>query len=528
MGNGSSISINSIIKTHIFSNHLSAFLNNNKNLGTNNYISGYSSFYDDELSCKTIRPSKLSYYLTHHEMLNNINDILDLFNSHQMLQYNSENLYQVLLFPYLYDGHHNEKVSLIMNDKLNDILGINNSENADRYMAIEKSKTFTTNDVKNIKEKEKIKVKKTYYNYNSLLEKKMNLSFDDLNNCSETKEIDECEKILTLSNNINSSSNFFSMSKKRMSLIEEEKNSTKINPYTKIVSTLAKNKKLNLFQKPNTIQRKETVLQAKTKYSDLVRNINLHIKQKKSCDIPNLPIKSGLFSFHSQLAPNIHETSLRNYFQENLSPSPNDKTNKKKQNKRSNTQYKIDLASVPTNANTEGYILSTLNSGPAFSMGRASRLTSKSKKTKKTNLRRSSITNSNNKFINKIDVLYGIDLNYKERILEKKNKQITEQKKYDNDTVNINSNKNTIETFQNNNKDSGLEKDLDFLEDLSNNSNNFGSDNSYNHNFLAEIVPNKVQKNEMNIEKKEKVYSYSKYLDMPSTKEKLKLCKGQN
>ena len=107
--------------------------------------------------------------------------------------------------------------------------------------------------------------------------------------------------------------------------------------------------------------------------------------------------------------------------------------------------------------------------------------------------------------------------------IEKKNKQITEQKKYENDTMN--SNKNTIETFQNNNKDSGLEKDLDFLEDLSNNSNNFGSDNSSNHNFIGEIVSNKNLKNEVNQEKK--VYNYSKYLDMPSTKQKLKMCKGQ-
>ena len=133
-------------------------------------------------------------------------------------------------------------------------------------------------------------------------------------------------------------------------------------------------------------------------------------------------------------------------------------------------------------------------------MGRASRLTSKSKKTRKTNVKHSSIKHSNNKFINKIDVLYGIDLNYKERIIEKKNKQITEQKKYENYTMN--SNKNTIETFQNNNKDSGLEKDLDFLEDLSNNSNNFGSDNSSNHNFIGEIVSNKNLKNEVNQEKK--------------------------
>ena len=527
MGNGSSISINSIVKTHIFSNHISAFLYKNKSQGTFNNMSGYNNSYeDDELSCKTIRPSRLCYHLTNEGMINSINDILDLFNSHQMLQYNSENLYQVLLFPYLYDGHHNEKLSLMMNDKLNDILGISNIENADRYMEIEKSKTFTTNDLKSLKEKEKIKAKKTYYNFNSLLDKKMNLSFDDLNNCSE-KEIDECEKIFTLSNNINTTSNFFSLSKKRMSLIEEEKNINKNSPYTRIVSSLAKTKKikkLNLFQKGNTLQRKESALQAKTKYSDLVRNINLHMKQKQSCDIQNIPIKSGLFSFHSQLSPNIHENSLRNYFQENLSPSPNEKMNKKPHNKRSNTQYKIDLTSIPTNANTEGYILSTVNSGPTFSMGRASRLTSKSKKTRKTNVKHSSIKHSNNKFINKIDVLYGIDLHYKERIIEMKNKQITEQKKYENDTMN--SNKNTIETFQNNNKDSGLEKDLDFLEDLSNNSNNFGSDNSSNHNFIGEIVSNKNLKNEVNQEKK--VYNYSKYLDMPSTKQKLKMCKGQN
>ena len=111
MGNGSSISINSRVKTHIFSNHISAFLYKNKSQGTFNNMSGYNNSYeDDELSCKTIRPSRLCYHLTNEGMINSINDILDLFNSHQMLQYNSENLYQVLLFPYLYDGHHNEKL----------------------------------------------------------------------------------------------------------------------------------------------------------------------------------------------------------------------------------------------------------------------------------------------------------------------------------------------------------------------------------------------------------------------------------
>ena len=73
MGNGSSISINSIVKTHIFSNHISAFLYKNKSQGTFNNMSGYNNSYeDDELSCKTIRPSRLCYHLTNEGMIKNL------------------------------------------------------------------------------------------------------------------------------------------------------------------------------------------------------------------------------------------------------------------------------------------------------------------------------------------------------------------------------------------------------------------------------------------------------------------------
>ena len=82
----------------------------------------------------------------------------------------------------------------------------------------------------------------------------MNLSFDDLNNCSE-KEIDECEKIFTLSNNINTTSNFFSLSKKRMSLIEEEKNINKNSPYTRIVSSLLEEIDYVFRKRPKRLKR---------------------------------------------------------------------------------------------------------------------------------------------------------------------------------------------------------------------------------------------------------------------------------
>ena len=545
MGNSASFSVHSVIKSHVYTKKISDFVNENEinysniNKSEHEYLLTSNS----NLSKQSIKPSRLIYNLTHSAMINGINDTLDLFYSNQMVQYNSENLYQVLLFPYLYDGHQNEKMSLIMNYKLNDILGISINDNSDHQLTIEKSKTFTTVELKENKEKEKPKNKKTYYNYNSLVDKRANLSFDDLGNFYDiyNKEVDECEKILMLSRENNyiypSNCNFFS--KKKLSCLEEEKNTNNSN-HAQIYqfqfskqNSKCKNKKLNCFKNRSIDKEKsKTSLKLKTQYSNVIRNINLQQTKMKSFDIPNLPIKSTLFSFSSQYTK--HENSLRNYFQENLSPDKIERNDKKVNNKTAKIHYKIDLGSPPPKKNTDNYVLSTINSGRTFSVRRASRYTTvKKKENEKSNKK---TNHSTNKFINKIDLLYGIDLNYKEKISEKKNRLLTGKKKPQNETLSSNNqNRNTIETFQNNmdnnnNKDSIIEKDLDFLENLTN-SNNFASDNTDNHNFLEEIVSNKkVDKDNIVLNNNNntgcKRYSYSKYLDMPYTQQKLKMCKS--
>lgn len=545
MGNSASFSLYSVIKSHVYTNKITDFINEKVINNSNNNKSEHEYLLtsNSNLSNQLIRPSKLIYNLTHSAMINGINDTLELFYSNQMVQYNSENLYQVLLFPYLYDGHQNEKLSLIMNNKLNDILGISINDNSEHQLAIEKSKTFSNVELKENKEKEKPKNKKTYFNYNSLVDKRSNLSFDELNFCDiYNKEVEECEKILALSRENNhiypNNSNF--CSKKKISCLEEEKNTTNNNhiqmnqfQFSK-QNSMYNNKKLNSFKNCSINKEKsKTSLKLKTQYSNVIRNINLKHTKMKSFDIPNLPIKSTLFSFNSQYTK--HENSLRNYFQENLSPDRSERIDKKEKNKTTKTLYKIDLGSPAPQNNTDNYVLSTINSGQTFSVRRASRYTTVKKKENKKSNKKTNYSTS--KFINKIDFLYGIDLNYKEKINEKKNRLLTEKKKHQNETLSSNNqNKNTIETFQGNNmdyntnKDSVIEKDLDFLENLTN-SNNFASDNSDNHNFLEEIVSNKKTDKDNIISNNNnntgiKRFSYSKYLDMPYTQQKLKMCKS--
>lgn len=492
MGNTASESLSSYIKRQFFNRRITGFLDS---------ITPSQSIASDSQipNIEGIIKSNLKKNLNSPEMLDDITTLLLSMNWAQMIQYNSENLYQIILFPYLYHSNHNENFSITMNEKTSQLLNID-SQNFDRGSGVCRCRTFSSNEGRELMAGRRRKTRATIRG-----DRKLNLSFDDLNVVgTDNEDLDACETILMKSK----ADNYIN----KRSIIEEEKNNYK--SYKKLKSNRSSYHRSIQNQEMNGIRKGYQDL--KKKYSNAIRSVNIKNYSKQASKKPiesltmemikNVPKLSNIFSLKKQ---NDHESSLRNYLQENLSPDNVKRSQKSKVKRSRKVDYKIDLSSkkfLDENANINS---NSNNKNKGFhyriysDVFRSSVKSSYKKKKHGTKKKALLSPPQSSEFKGKIDLLLGVNTEYNEKINEHK-------KMYSMGKRNLNDEPN-VDSFQTDNNETNLQNQLDFLDDFST-TNNFNTDNTDQHDNLLD-----------ELKSPEKGEPKAKYLDMPSTKKKIEL-----
>ena len=509
-----------------------------------------------------ITKTNFNKHLTSLSFTKNIKGIISHIFDTQITHKLSDHLFQIILFPYLYETNHNKTYSMLMNEKLNDILYVNNF--IEESPSIEKCKTISNIDIKSISSKIKIKQRNRV---GSFVDKKSNLSSEELSGTfqhSESfKDSDDYDKIFSLfsgelsrtkrNKNVENALNFF-IKKKIHSIIEEEKTQNHHKKLKKLPKHRSQKTCINLFKS-----------QA---YSNLIRTINSKNNNMRISYASSLLRTSGklkannnetnttntntkiIKDYHKQ-----HEESLRNYFEENLSPSPRMQLNKypKSRNKihhhDNQLYYYIDLSTFNKTHHVHSHVnsnkdnkyhpklfgdnynstTSVTNYNKTKYQNKYTSGTKRKKAKSSTNNGKNCLQNHKKTFIDKIDKLYGVSFQCQSKKKTYSNNFRQSEGEYVEDNDENEQEKlfkNSIETFNQYDSDDGddeedsgilptkndIERQLDMLEDLSN---------------------HYEDENEDNKGKREKVYSgqtfkspksYAKYLDMPSTKKKLEIC----